>query len=77
MQLAVLDADGYAVCPDCGTRVKCGSAGLANLEKRHCIELAMPAKMLKKSAKRNRIRRIQAYSITLKGPKRLRCPHFG
>ena len=35
MQLAVLDADGYAVCPDCGTRVKCGSAGLANLEKRH------------------------------------------
>lgn len=35
MQLVVLDADGYAVCPDCGTRVKCGSAGLANLEKRH------------------------------------------
>ena len=35
MQLAVLDTDGYAVCPDCGTRVKCGSAGLANLEKRH------------------------------------------
>jgi hypothetical protein len=34
-QLAVLDADGYAICPDCGTRVKCGSAGLANLEKRH------------------------------------------
>jgi len=31
----VLDADGYAICPDCGTRVKCGSAGLANLEKRH------------------------------------------
>jgi hypothetical protein len=35
MQLAVLGADGYAICPDCGTRVKCGSAGLANLEKRH------------------------------------------
>jgi len=35
MQLAVLEADGYAVCPDCGTRVKCGSAGLNNLEKRH------------------------------------------
>ena len=31
----VLDADGYAVCPDCGTRVKCGRVGLANLEKRH------------------------------------------
>ena len=35
LQLAVLDADGYAVCPDCGTRVKCGSVWLANLEKRH------------------------------------------
>jgi hypothetical protein len=35
MQLAVLDTNGYAICPDCGTRVKCGSAGLAHLEKRH------------------------------------------
>ncbi|KAF8241159.1 hypothetical protein L208DRAFT_11569 [Tricholoma matsutake] len=35
MQLAVLEVDGYAVCPDCGTRVKCGSAGLNNLEKCH------------------------------------------
>ena len=35
MQVAVLDADGYAACPDCGTRVKCGRVGLANLEKRH------------------------------------------
>ena len=34
-QIAVLDADGYATCPDCGTRVKCGSAGLMNLEKCH------------------------------------------
>ena len=31
----MLDADGYAVCPDCGTRVKCGSVWLANLKKRH------------------------------------------
>ena len=34
---AVLDAEGYAQCPDCGT------VGLANLEKRHwgkkiCLE---------------------------------------
>jgi len=34
-QIAVLDADGYATCPDCGTQVKCGSAGLMNLEKCH------------------------------------------
>jgi len=34
-QTAVLDADGYATCPDCGTRMKCGSAGLMNLEKCH------------------------------------------
>ena len=32
---AVIDAEGYAVCPDCGTRIKCGPTGLANLEKRH------------------------------------------
>ena len=31
----VLDAEGYATCPDCGTRIKCGPAGLKNLEKRH------------------------------------------
>lgn len=39
----MLDADRRAVCPDCGTRVHCGTIGLANLEKRHrgtktCIE---------------------------------------
>ena len=33
--LPVLDAEGYAVCPDCGSRVNCGTIGLANLEKRH------------------------------------------
>ncbi|KAG6806595.1 hypothetical protein H0H92_010725, partial [Tricholoma furcatifolium] len=31
----VLDSKGYAVCPDCGTRVNCGRVGLANLESRH------------------------------------------
>jgi hypothetical protein len=35
LQVAVLEADGYAICPDCGTRVKCGSVGLNNLEKCH------------------------------------------
>ena len=26
---AVIDAEGYAVCPDCGTRIKCvGQLGL-------------------------------------------------
>jgi len=39
----VLDDDKHAMCPDCGTRVHCGTIGLANLEKRHrgtktCIE---------------------------------------
>ncbi|KAF8066505.1 hypothetical protein FPV67DRAFT_1652976 [Lyophyllum atratum] len=41
--VGVLDAEGYAICPDCGLRVRCGTAGLANLEKRHqgtktCLE---------------------------------------
>ena len=31
----VLDADGFAICPDCGSRVNCGIIGLPNLEKRH------------------------------------------
>ena len=40
---AVLDAEGYAQCPDCGSHIHCGMVGLANLEKRHwgkkiCIE---------------------------------------
>jgi hypothetical protein len=33
--LPVLDAEGYAICPDCDSRVNCGTIGLANLEKRH------------------------------------------
>jgi hypothetical protein len=33
--LPILDAEGYALCPDCDSRVKCGTIGLANLEKRH------------------------------------------
>ena len=39
----VLDAEGYAECPDCEARIHCGTVGLANLEKRHrgtktCLE---------------------------------------
>jgi len=50
----VLDADRHAICPDCGTRVHCGTIGLANLEKRHrgtktCIEAK--AKRNKEAAK--------------------------
>jgi hypothetical protein len=33
--LPVLDADGYALCPDCNSRINCGTIGLANLEKHH------------------------------------------
>ena len=31
----ILDSNQNVICPDCGTAVKCGSAGLANFEKRH------------------------------------------
>jgi MinD superfamily P-loop ATPase len=31
--LPVLDAEGYALCPDCNSHIKCGTIGLANLEK--------------------------------------------
>ena len=27
----VLDAEGFAICPECSTRINCGTAGLANL----------------------------------------------
>jgi hypothetical protein len=33
--LPVLDAEGYALCPDCNSCIKCGTIGLANLEKHH------------------------------------------
>ena len=35
MAIPILDTEGYAVCPDCDSRVNCGTIGLANLEKRH------------------------------------------
>ena len=33
--LPVLDAEGYAICPDCDSHVNCGTISLANLEKYH------------------------------------------
>ena len=33
--LPVLDAEGYTLCPDCNSCVKCGTIGLASLENRH------------------------------------------
>ena len=33
--LGVLLADGHAICPDCRTRINCGTVGIANLEQRH------------------------------------------
>jgi len=40
---AQLDEDGFAICPDCSTRINCGPGGIGNLEQRHrgkktCIE---------------------------------------
>ena len=32
---SVLDAEGYAECPDCEAHIHCGTVGLANLEKQH------------------------------------------
>ncbi|KAF8802080.1 hypothetical protein BYT27DRAFT_7226487 [Phlegmacium glaucopus] len=32
---AILDAEGYAECPDCGSCIHCGTVGLPNLEKQH------------------------------------------
>jgi len=34
-KVPVIDAEGYTICPDCDSRINCGSVGLANLEKRH------------------------------------------
>ncbi|EDR11237.1 uncharacterized protein LACBIDRAFT_324844 [Laccaria bicolor S238N-H82] len=36
MEPPALDAEGFAICPDCGSLVNCGMIGLPNLEKRHC-----------------------------------------
>jgi len=34
-RIPVIDAEGYTVCPDCDSRINCGTVGIANLEKRH------------------------------------------
>jgi hypothetical protein len=33
--LGIILADGHAICPDCQTRINCGTVGIANLERRH------------------------------------------
>ena len=35
MALPTLDAEGYAVCLDCDSRVNCSTIGLGNFKKRH------------------------------------------
>ena len=40
---AVLNAEGYAECPDCGAHIHCSTVGIQNLEKWHqgsniCLE---------------------------------------
>ena len=32
IQVAVLDAGGYAECPDCAAKIHCSTVGFANLE---------------------------------------------
>ncbi|KAG6905140.1 hypothetical protein DXG01_004635 [Tephrocybe rancida] len=56
----VLDAEGYAICPDCGTRINCGTAGLANLNRQHrgtktCRETAQKRDRLQKQRKNGSI----------------------
>ena len=43
LQNIPIDNEGFAVCPDCSTKIQCGTGGVGNLNKRHrgkkpCIE---------------------------------------
>ena len=49
--LPILDAKGYAVCPDCDSHVNCGTIRLANLEKRHRGRKTCKAAQEKKNKK--------------------------
>ncbi|KAF7326984.1 hypothetical protein MSAN_02492200 [Mycena sanguinolenta] len=54
----VVDAEGYAICPECGERVQCGPSGIQNLLKRHLGSKtckAAKAKKAKKSLKNGQI----------------------
>lgn len=35
VQQSAVNAEGYAICPDCSTHVNCGTIGLTNLKKHH------------------------------------------
>ena len=67
MQVAVLDANGYAICPDCRTRVKCGSARLANLEKHYRTSGA--CKNAQEKRNRDQKRKNTSLFNYFKGPK--------
>jgi len=58
--MARLEADGYALCPDCKTRIHCSSVGIANLEKNHrgkktCIKAKQKREREEQAAKRPNI----------------------
>ena len=61
--LPILDAEGYAICPDCDSRVNCGTIGLANLEKRHRGKKICKAAQQKrdKEAKKKKDRNILSF----------------
>jgi hypothetical protein len=55
--MATLEADGYALCPDCKTHIHCSSVGIANLEKNHhrkktCIKAKQKHEREEQEAKR-------------------------
>ncbi|KAF9470215.1 hypothetical protein BDN70DRAFT_771956, partial [Pholiota conissans] len=43
-----MDSEGYAICPDCKSRIHCGSVGIANIEKRHRGSQACAAARMKR-----------------------------
>lgn len=59
--VGVLDDEGWAICPDCLTRINCGPSGLGNLEKRHrqtptCVDnkaKRVKEELMKQKAKKN------------------------
>ncbi|KAG6904704.1 hypothetical protein DXG01_007798 [Tephrocybe rancida] len=56
----VLDAEGFAIWPDCDTQINCGTAGLANLNRQHhgtktCREAAQKRDRLQKQGKNRSI----------------------
>lgn len=63
MALPILDAEGYAICPDCDSHVNCGTISLANLEKYHRGKKICKAAQQKrdKEAKKKKDRNILSF----------------